>query len=71
MNIFGRLRASLIANSNIFRSQIKKEVSYSVKKYGETYKLLEKYDASIAKSPEILSERRNVQAYLQRIQRAN
>ena len=59
--------SSFFQGKSTLRNQVKKSVTYSVKKYSETYKLLEKYDSEAAKSPSVLSRRSNMRRYLQSI----
>lgn len=44
---------------------LKEDVRHSVKKYYNTYKLLEKYDEKSTKSPEVLADPEGLQDYFQ------
>jgi len=43
---------------------VQKKVKYSIDKYRKTYELLEKYDKSSSKNPEILAEPERLRQYV-------
>ena len=50
---------------------VQKEVEYSLKKYGDTYKWLEEYDKKAITDPEKLAKPKNLRPYLRALQKKN
>ena len=69
--MFTFLRKMLTNPHSSDKNKVDEGVSFSVKKYSQTYKLLENYDQTATRTPKMVSERRNVQAYIRRLQGAN
>lgn len=53
------------------QTSVEKEVDYSLKKYGETYKWLEEYDKKAIKDPEKLAKPKDLRPYLRGLQKKN
>ena len=57
-----------IANFLSKERALNKHVSYSVKKYRKTYKLLEEYDKKTGSSPKALADAGRLQPFIQKLQ---